>query len=77
MVGEDDRTAAHAPAQGQAGRIEIRQVQADHIVRRYQARRRPADAGHDHGFADARRYRHAHHVHAAQTLAPGQRAVVL
>ncbi len=77
MVGDHHRFAPQPPAHPNAGRVQLRQVQADHVVLGNQLGGHPANRRHDDAFAHPQRNGHADHIYPVQHFAARQLGIVL
>jgi hypothetical protein len=77
VIGEDSGLAEQAGTEGHAGRVELREVELDHIVLRHQFGGDPAEGWGKHALADADGNRYADDLHAIHRLLAGQGRVIL
>lgn len=77
VIREHHRFVLQPAADGDAGGVELRQVQAEDVECPHFARRLAPDGRHDHALADSERHWNADHVDPGDRLAPRKIGSVL
>jgi hypothetical protein len=77
VIGKDGGLAEETPAQGDAGRVELRQVHLDDVVLQDEFGRHKAERGGNDTLADTEQDRHADDPHAVHRFLARKGRVVL